>query len=101
MSSDLGPLVQNPFLALITPLFRGRRVLFPIPHHDQEMIEFMRELTETDQFAPVIDRTYRLDQIVEAYRYVETGKKIGNVIIAIDDDDREDQAREPTSSSSR
>ncbi len=101
VSSDLGPLVQNPFLALITPLFRGRRVLFPIPHHDQEMIEFMRELTETDQFAPVIDRTYRLDQIVEAYRYVETGKKIGNVIIAIDDDDREDQAREPTSSSSR
>jgi NADPH:quinone reductase-like Zn-dependent oxidoreductase len=38
---------------------------------------------ETGQFTPVIDRHYPLDQIVEAYRYAETGQKIGNVVITV------------------
>jgi NADPH:quinone reductase-like Zn-dependent oxidoreductase len=32
-------------------------------------------------FRPVLDRRYPFDQIVEAYRYVETGRKVGNVVI--------------------
>ena len=55
--------------------------MFPIPKHDREMMEYFRELIESGEFKPVIDRTYPLDQIVEAYRYVETGQKIGNVVI--------------------
>ena len=35
------------------------------------------------EYKPVIDRQYNLDQIVEAYRYVESGQKTGNVIITI------------------
>ena len=84
ISSELGPHAQNPFLALIAPLQRGKRVMFPIPKHDQEMMVHFRELIESGQFKPVIDRTYRLDEIVEAYRYVETGQKIGNVVITVD-----------------
>ena len=84
ISSELGPHAQNPFLALIAPLQRGKRVMFPIPKHDQKMLGYLRELIESGQFKPVIDRTYRLDQIVEAYRYVETGQKIGNVVIIVD-----------------
>ena len=84
ISSELGPHAQNPFLALIAPLQRGKRVMFPIPKHDQEMMGYLRELIESGQFKPVIDRTYPLDQIVEAYRYVETGQKIGNVVITVD-----------------
>lgn len=83
MSTDLGPFVQNPVLALATPLGRGRRVKFPIPRHDQRMIEYIRDLLASGAFRPVIDRTFPLDRIVEAYEYVETGQKIGNVVISV------------------
>jgi NADPH:quinone reductase-like Zn-dependent oxidoreductase len=84
LSSDLGPLSQNPILALITPLLRGRKVLFPIPRDNQEMARYFKELLESGAFRPLIDRRYRLEEIVEAYRYVETGQKIGNVVISVE-----------------
>jgi NADPH:quinone reductase-like Zn-dependent oxidoreductase len=84
LSTDLGPLSQNPVLALVTPLFGGRRVRFPIPRQDQGTVTYLKERIESGAFKPLIDRRYRLDQIVEAYRYVETGRKVGSVVIAID-----------------
>jgi NADPH:quinone reductase-like Zn-dependent oxidoreductase len=84
ISSELSPLAQNPFLSLIAPLHGGKKVLFPIPKHDQEMVRYLRELLESGKFTPVVDRTYPLDQIVQAYRYVETGPKIGNVVISLE-----------------
>ena len=83
LSSELGRLAQNPVLALVTPLFGGKRVMFPIPKHDQQMVRYFKELIESGQFTPLIDRRYPLDHIVEAYRYVETGQKIGNVVINV------------------
>jgi len=38
-------------------------------------------------FRPVIDRSYPLTEIVDAYRYVETGQKIGNVVIIVEHGD--------------
>ncbi len=84
LSSELGPHAQNPFLALLAPLHRGKRVLFPIPKHDQEMMQYLGGLMASGDFTPVIDRTYPLTRIVDAYRYVETGRKLGNVVITID-----------------
>ena len=84
VSSDLGPLSQNPLLALVTPPFGGRRVLFPIPraHGRREMV-YVKQLIEAGAFRPLIDRRYPLDEIVDAYRYVETGQKVGNVVIEV------------------
>jgi NADPH:quinone reductase-like Zn-dependent oxidoreductase len=84
LSSELGPLSQNPILALFTPLFGGKKVMFPIPKQDQEMVRYFKGLIESGAFTPLIDRRYPLDQIVEAYRYVETGQKIGNVVISME-----------------
>jgi NADPH:quinone reductase-like Zn-dependent oxidoreductase len=84
LSTDLGPLSQNPVLALVTPLARGRRVLFPIPRRPgQALASYLRELLESGAFKPLIDRRYPLDQIADAYRYVETGRKVGNVVIVV------------------
>jgi NADPH:quinone reductase-like Zn-dependent oxidoreductase len=89
-STDLGPLSQNPLLVLATRFSSGRRVLFPFPRIDRDMVEYLKGLIESRQFIPVVDRTYPLEEIVQAYQYVETQQKIGNVVIALaGDDDRE------------
>jgi NADPH:quinone reductase-like Zn-dependent oxidoreductase len=48
------------------------------------MVGYLKDLIASGQFKPVIDRTYPLSQIVEAYRYVETGQKIVNVAISVE-----------------
>jgi NADPH:quinone reductase-like Zn-dependent oxidoreductase len=84
LSTDLGPYSQNPILALTTRLFGRKRVMFPIPpKHTGEEVRRVKEMIEAGEFRPVIDRRYPLDQIVEAYTYVETGQKIGNVVITV------------------
>ena len=84
MSTDLGPRGQNPFLALVTPLLPGKSVLFPLPRHNQAMMKYFKDLMESGLFRPIVDRSYPLTEIVEAYRYVETGQKIGNVVITVE-----------------
>ncbi len=83
MSTELGPMSQNPFLALVTPLLGGKKVLFPLPRITKDDVNFLGKLVETGRFKPVIDRYYPLEQIVDAYKYVLTGQKIGNVVINI------------------
>ena len=83
ISTEFGPYAQNVPLALFTPLLGGKKLLFPLPTVSKADIEFLKQLAETGAFKPLIDRQYPLDQIRDAYRYVETGQKTGNVIINI------------------
>ena len=70
---------------LVTPLFGGKKVVFHFSIKIREALEFTKDLVEKGKFVPVIDRTYPLEKIAEAFTYVASGQKIGNVIIKMDD----------------
>lgn len=86
ISTELGPYAQNPILALTTPLFGGKRLLFPIPSITPADALWLAQLAETGQYRPVIDRTYPFEQLPEAMAYVGTGQKIGNVVVKVCED---------------
>ncbi|WP_320046506.1 NAD(P)-dependent alcohol dehydrogenase [uncultured Ilyobacter sp.] len=87
ISSDLGYMAQNLFLPFITPfikfLFKNKRTVFPFPSNIRRSILLIRKLIEEEKFQAVIDRKYALEDILEAYRYVEKGEKLGNVVTTV------------------
>jgi NADPH:quinone reductase-like Zn-dependent oxidoreductase len=84
LSSDLGPFWTTPLLALVTRYVGDKRARLPVgPDRDQAVIAYLRGLLESGAFRPVIDRRYPLEEIVEAYRYVETERKVGSVLITV------------------
>ena len=84
VSSDLGPWAQNVVLPFVTRLGRGRRTVFPLPIQTPEVLDHLRTRLASGAFTPLLDpATYRLDDIVDAYRYVETGQKLGNVVLTV------------------
>jgi NADPH:quinone reductase-like Zn-dependent oxidoreductase len=84
LSSELGPRNENPFLALVAPLMRGPKVRFPIPRNIARTLALVAPLLAKGTFRPLIDRQYALDEIREAFAYVASGQKIGNVLLTFD-----------------
>jgi len=82
-STELGRGGQNPLLAIWFAITGSHKVIFPIPKINKEKIEYIKQLVETGAYKPVIDRTYPIDEIIEATKYVETGQKTGNVLIRV------------------
>ena len=85
MSSELGWMAQNIFFALVTPMIGKKKVIFPIPKDIKASMSLIKKLMEAGKFKAVVDRKYSLEQIAEAFRYVETGQKTGNVVISLED----------------
>ncbi|HEV2415691.1 MAG TPA: NAD(P)-dependent alcohol dehydrogenase [Candidatus Dormibacteraeota bacterium] len=75
---------RNLALTLWTSRVGDKKVIFHLPprYTRQDML-FLRELMEKGSYRPVIDRTYPLDQVIEATRYVETEQKVGNVVLTV------------------
>lgn len=86
LSSELGANAQNLFLSLITPITGGQKVKFPLPTNILRTMKLLQKMFEAGKFTPVIDKSYSLDKIHEAFEFVMSGQKIGNVILKITTD---------------
>ena len=84
IETDLGFMWHVPPLALLSRWIGDKRVTLPIPKYTKENVLVLKELIEAGEYRAVIDRTYPLEEVVEATRYVETGQKTGNVVLTVD-----------------
>lgn len=89
ISTDLGYMAQNIFLPLITPMLKfligNKKTIFPFPSNVRASLILVRKLIEQGKFKALIDRSYSLDDIADAYRYVKKGHKTGTVVINVTD----------------
>jgi NADPH:quinone reductase-like Zn-dependent oxidoreductase len=83
VDTDLGYLVQVPMLALATRLTGGQSVKLGLARFRRDDVLYLKGLLESGAYRPIVDRTYALDEVVEATRYVETGRKVGNVVLTV------------------
>jgi NADPH:quinone reductase-like Zn-dependent oxidoreductase len=75
-------------LLLATKWIGDKKVKIGITAYKKEDLLFLKELIEAGEYRAVIDRTYPLEDVIEATRYVETEKKTGNVVLTVAGGDR-------------
>ena len=80
-ATDLGPYWSNILLGAWFGLLGSRRVQIPFPQGAPDFVQYLARLIGNKRFHGIFDRCYPLDEIVEAFKYVETGQKTGIVTI--------------------
>lgn len=71
--------------AVLTGLFKNKKVVVASSNFywKSQDLAFLKETAEAGHFTPVIDRVFPLEEIVDAHKYVELGRKVGNVAISV------------------
>jgi NADPH:quinone reductase-like Zn-dependent oxidoreductase len=84
VETDLGFMWHVPLLMLLTRWVGQKRVIIGMPKYSKQDVLLVKELIEAGRYRAVVDRSYSLEQVVEATKYVETGQKTGNVVLVVD-----------------
>lgn len=83
ISSELGENNENITLSFISLFKKGKIVKFPFPSKIDVSLSFLSQLMEEGKYKAIIDRIYSLRDVVEAFEFVESGNKVGSVILQI------------------
>ena len=82
-ATDLGPWWQNLMLATWFSITGRNTVVLPMPKNDQKFVGWLKHRIEAGEFRAVIDREFPFEDIIDAYRFVETSQKTGIVVINV------------------
>lgn len=85
IETDLGFMFHVPFLLLATRWIGSRKLKMGIARYRKEDLLLFKDLIEAGKYRAVVDRTYPLEDVVAAVRYVETEQKTGNVVLNVGD----------------
>lgn len=88
--ATLPQMLSSPWVSMTSK----KKVILGVASGRADDLRYLAKLAEAGGFTPVIDRSYPFEQIVEAHRYVDTGRKRGNVVITLSADGSE-LAEEP------
>lgn len=83
VETDLGFMWHVPFLLLLTRWIGSRKLKMGIARYAKADLLLLKQLIDAGEYRAVIDRTYPLDDVIEATKYVETGMKTGNVVLTV------------------
>lgn len=75
--------------SIYSSLFKSRKVIVASSNFywKRSDLIFLKELAEGGHFKPVLDRSYPMQDMAEAHKYVESGRKVGNVAVLVGDTD--------------
>jgi NADPH:quinone reductase-like Zn-dependent oxidoreductase len=76
--------MARPLKAMILSPFISQEMGMMMADTNQKDLTVLADMMESGKLKPVIDRTYKLDQVPEAIRYLEEGHARGKVIIAVE-----------------
>ena len=79
VSASFGQMLYGLFASMGS----SKKIIMGVDEEKAEAVNHLRQLVEKGQLSPVIDRSYPLEKVVDAHHYVESGRKKGNVILAI------------------